>query len=179
MGRPIANGLEAAKAVRRAGEKHLVIERLSRDRKPECKGELERIATAGGVVFPLPGETGGGKGNEDSGKERAPLGQQMPEPGGSRVRAGGKRNFGADVSRLWKPGCDGPGLAMNRSIGDKVWVIVHLSLSSFSSSAVFIFCRVLCVVDLRSKELHDANLRTLWILRRCPSCCKSLALFLR
>lgn len=128
LGNSTENRLEAAKAARWTGKKHLVIERLSWDHKPECKGELERIEAAGGVVFPLPNETGGGKGDEHSGKERAPVGQLMPEPERNRVRSGRKRDFWADVSRVWKPGCDGPGLAMSRSIGDKVWLIMHLSL---------------------------------------------------
>lgn len=52
LGKPTESRLEVAKAVRREGEKHLVIERLSWDRKPGCKGDLGRIGDAGGVVFP-------------------------------------------------------------------------------------------------------------------------------
>ncbi|CAN0420022.1 unnamed protein product, partial [Scytosiphon promiscuus] len=71
----------------------LVAQRLSRDHKPENKGERERIQAAGGIVFPLPrsGTLGDGDGRE-----------------------------GPDVPRVWAASGEGPGLAMSRSIGDKV-----------------------------------------------------------
>lgn len=85
----------------------LVAERLSRDHKPESAGELERIQAAGGVVFPLPTRrdvaAGGGNGVIES---------TFPPAAG--------RDFGVGVPRVWRAGGDGPGLAMSRSIGDKV-----------------------------------------------------------
>lgn len=90
----------------------LVAERLSRDHKPESAGELERIQAAGGVVFPLPTRrdvaAGGGNGVIES---------TFPPAAG--------RDFGVGVPRVWRAGGDGPGLAMSRSIGDKVTLVLR------------------------------------------------------
>ena len=99
--------------------RELVVERVSRDHKPECSGELERIEAAGGVVFPLPCRTGGG-GNNGSGTSTAAPGPKYGEPPGGRDEATKVRDFGAGIPRVWKGGGGGPGLAMSRSIGDKV-----------------------------------------------------------
>ncbi|CAM9312728.1 unnamed protein product [Ectocarpus sp. 13 AM-2016] len=93
----------------------LVMERLSRDHKPESKGELERIRAAGGIVFPLPrsGSCGGlGAGGVTGG---AP-----PTAAGSKKGLiAAARGIAAGTPRVWTTSGDGPGLAMSRSIGDK------------------------------------------------------------
>lgn len=105
--------------------RRLIVERLSRDHKPECRSELQRIQAAGGTVFPLPtsqGDSGGGAGT-------AP--PQHEELGGARDRML-VRDFGAEVPRVWKAGASGPGLAMSRSIGDKVKCEGHPPLTTSS-----------------------------------------------
>ncbi|CAN0064547.1 unnamed protein product [Ectocarpus sp. 8 AP-2014] len=93
----------------------LVTERLSRDHKPESKGELERIRAAGGIVFPLP-RSGSGSGSGTGGV----TGGAPPTAEGSKkglIMAA--RGITAGVPRVWTASGDGPGLAMSRSIGDK------------------------------------------------------------
>lgn len=113
-GGTVETGVEARGAV----TGRLIVERLSRDHKPECNDELERIQAAGGVVFPLPSRTVGGG--------YMGTGTPADSPGLRRgqVRAwqngGIVRDFGAEVPRVWRAGGRGPGLAMSRSIGDKV-----------------------------------------------------------
>lgn len=97
----------------------LIVERLSHDHKPDCKNELERIQAAGGVVFPLP-ITGG---EDDSGGGDSGIitpGLTCGGQGKSREERTNVRGFGMGVPRVWKASGDGPGLAMSRSIGDKV-----------------------------------------------------------
>lgn len=93
----------------------MVTERLSRDHKPESKGELERIRAAGGIVFPLPRSgSGGGWG------AGVVTGGAPPKAEGSKkglITA--PRGIAAGVPRVWTASGDGPGLAMSRSIGDK------------------------------------------------------------
>lgn len=103
----------------------LVAERLSRDHKPESAGELERIQAAGGLVFPLPrrdNAAGGGTGVIEA---------TIPPAAGRHQATGIReqeltvaRDFGAGVPRVWRAGGDGPGLAMSRSIGDKVILVL-------------------------------------------------------
>lgn len=108
--------------------RELVVERVSRDHKPECSDELARIEAAGGVVFPLPCRVGGG-GTGGSGTVTAALGPKYGDPPGGRDGATKVRDFGAEISRVWKGGGGGPGLAMSRSIGDKVGAGCFLLLS--------------------------------------------------
>lgn len=106
----------------------LVAERLSRDHKPESTGELERIQAAGGVVFPLPRRdttaAGGGHGPIESASPRAAGYQQAT--GIRKQELTTARDFEAEVPRVWRAGGDGPGLAMSRSIGDKVICVLPL-----------------------------------------------------
>lgn len=115
----------------------LVAERLSRDHKPESAGELERIQAAGGVVFPLPSRRDTAAGGSGSGVVQATF---SPAAGGCRQATGVReqelttaRDFGAGVPRVWRAGGDGPGLAMSRSIGDKV--VLGVGPSAFDVSA--------------------------------------------
>lgn len=100
--------------------RELVVERVSRDHKPECSDELERIEATGGVVFPLPCRTGGGGTASGDGTATAAPGPKYGEPPEGRDGATKVRDFGAGTPRVWKAGGGGPGLAMSRSIGDKV-----------------------------------------------------------
>lgn len=96
----------------RGSDRRVVVERLSRDHKPECSDELKRIQAAGGVVFPLQSAAvRGGRGVS---------GVPTAVQGGRQEGAETVRDFGAEVSRVWRPGGSGPGLAMSRSLGDKV-----------------------------------------------------------
>lgn len=106
----------------------LVAERLSRDHKPESAGELERIQAAGGVVFPLPRRdvaAGGGSGVIET---AFPLAAGSHQATGIREQelTTAARDFGTGVSRVWRAGGDGPGLAMSRSIGDKVVLVLRV-----------------------------------------------------
>ncbi|CAM9896539.1 unnamed protein product, partial [Pylaiella littoralis] len=97
----------------------LVVERLSRDHKPESKGELERIQAAGGIVFPLPRKDVGARDGRGAGGSAT--GAAFPPANGRHQAAGcSVRDFGAEVPRVWTADGDGPGLAMSRSIGDKM-----------------------------------------------------------
>lgn len=93
--------------------RRLTVARLSRDHKPEYRGELERIQAAGGTVFPLPDQHHGGGGGEGM---VPPRHEELERARHTTL----VRDFGADVPRVWKAGGSGPGLAMSRSIGDKV-----------------------------------------------------------
>lgn len=107
-----------------ASRGRLVAERLSRDHKPESNGELERIQAAGGIVFPLPrrdASSGGGGGV---------AGETFPPPSGGDQSLMTARDFRAGVPRVWAGG-NGPGLAMSRSIGDKVWFTTGVFLLPF------------------------------------------------
>lgn len=96
----------------------LAVERLSRDHKPELDDELRRITVAGGVVFPLPSKSSAADGLP-GGSGWLGLRKGQTGPGkGQHVMA--SRDFGAEVPRVWRPDGNGPGLAMSRSIGDKV-----------------------------------------------------------
>lgn len=104
----------------------LVAERLSRDHKPESAGELERIQSAGGVVFPLPTrrDTAAGGGNGVIESTFPPTGEGGQQATGTREQElTTARDFGVGVPRVWRAGGDGPGLAMSRSIGDKVTLV--------------------------------------------------------
>lgn len=105
--------------------RRLIVERLSRDHKPECRIELQRIQAAGGKVFPLPTSQGG----SGDGVRKAP--SQYEELGGGRDKML-VRDFGVEVPRVWKAGGSGPGLAMSRSIGDKVKCDGRSSLTTSS-----------------------------------------------
>ncbi|CAN0458698.1 unnamed protein product [Ectocarpus sp. 12 AP-2014] len=93
----------------------LVTERLSRDHKPESKGELERIRAAGGIVFPLPKSGSGG----DSGAGGVAGGAPPTAEGSKKGLITAARGIAAGIPRVWTASGDGPGLAMSRSIGDK------------------------------------------------------------
>lgn len=113
----------------------LVAQRLSRDHKPESTGELERIQAAGGIVFPLP------RRDAAAGRDGGVIDVNFP-PVAGRQQATGIRNqglttardFGAGIARVWRAGGDGPGLAMSRSIGDKVILGVPCALTYGSCS---------------------------------------------
>lgn len=50
-----------------------------------------------------------------------PLDEEEPAPGGGDDDGGRAARASVwSVPRVWRAGCDGPGLAMSRSIGDKV-----------------------------------------------------------
>ncbi|CBJ27993.1 conserved unknown protein [Ectocarpus siliculosus] len=94
----------------------LVTERLSRDHKPESKGELERIRAAGGIVFPLPRSGSGG----GSGAGGVTGGAPPTAEGSKKGLKTAARGIAAGIPRVWTASGDGPGLAMSRSIGDKM-----------------------------------------------------------
>ncbi|CAM9280952.1 unnamed protein product, partial [Scytosiphon promiscuus] len=107
----------------------LVAQRLSRDHKPENKGERERIQAAGGIVFPLPrsGTLGDGDGGEGPDVARESTNPAKNSEHGRHRAAGTRekelataRDFGSEVPRVWAASGEGPGLAMSRSIGDKM-----------------------------------------------------------
>lgn len=106
------------------GRGRLVAERLSRDHKPESKGELERIQAAGGIVFPLPNR------DASSGGEGDVAGATFTPAAGCDQRLMTVRDFRAGVPRVWAGG-NGPGLAMSRSIGDKVRVRYLYAIATF------------------------------------------------
>lgn len=124
-------GSEETRASGRGGSGgSLVAERLSRDHKPEGKGERERIHASGGVVFPLPrgdgaGDAGGERGEGGvageslSPAETSKWGRQRAADAKGQGFAAA-RDFRAEVPRVWTASGEGPGLAMSRSIGDKV-----------------------------------------------------------
>ncbi|CAM9839490.1 unnamed protein product [Ectocarpus sp. 4 AP-2014] len=93
----------------------LVTERLSRDHKPESKGELERIRAAGGIVFPLPRSGSGG----GSGAGGVTGGAPPTAEGSKKGLITTAKGTSAGIPRVWTASGDGPGLAMSRSIGDK------------------------------------------------------------
>lgn len=110
--------VETGVQVRGAVIGRLIVERLSRDHKPECDDELERIQAAGGVVFPLP-NTSIGSGYMGRRAQAGSPGLRLGQVRACR-NEGIVRDFGAKVPRVWRADGRGPGLAMSRSIGDKV-----------------------------------------------------------
>lgn len=99
---------------------HLAVEQLSHDHKPECTGELERIRAAGGMVCPVPCGNRYYPDTEKIGKGRPPVNEGRCADWPEREGLLAARDFGRDVSRVWRASGGGPGLAMSRSIGDKV-----------------------------------------------------------
>lgn len=123
-----AENVSAGAGSRAGGSRaRLVAERLSRDHKPESTGELERIQAAGGVVFPLPRRdtaAGGGSGVIEA--TFPPAAGRDQETGIQKQELTTARDFGVGVPRVWRAGGDGPGLAMSRSLGDKVILVLRV-----------------------------------------------------
>lgn len=104
-----------------ASERRLVVQQLSRDHKPEREGELERIRAAGGKVVPLPNRgLGGGGGRGPGRRARAQCTALRPEQARAYRDEAVARDFREEVQRVWRADGHGPGLAMSRSLGDKV-----------------------------------------------------------
>lgn len=144
--------------------RELVVERISRDHKPECSDELARIEAAGGVVFPLSCATGGG-GTSGSGNATATAAQPGPKYGelpGGRDGATKVRDFAAEISRVWKADGGGPGLAMSRSIGDKVCARVSVFEPRYLSLICIISITDLCWVG----RTRGIRLSTVTMLHR-------------
>lgn len=96
----------------------LVVQRITRDHKPELEDELKRIRASGGIVFPLQGKRSDACG-VSRGAELMGVDSRQGRSGGPRS-TGLVRDFAVDVPRVWRAGSNGPGLAMSRSIGDEV-----------------------------------------------------------
>lgn len=114
-----SGGLDMGSEMSGSKTGRLVAERLSRDHKPERKDELDRIRAAGGVVFPLPLRSAVGGGGTKRGVQAGSPGLRCGQASAWQ-NEGIARDFDAEVPRVWRADGNGPGLAMSRSIGDKV-----------------------------------------------------------
>ncbi|CAM9254056.1 unnamed protein product [Choristocarpus tenellus] len=95
---------------RSSHSQQVVAERLTRDHKPHQKKELARIQASGGVVSPLPT-------NRSETERVRNLVEEGNEGGGNPTHS---QDGTFHVPRVWLRSGEGPGLAMSRSIGDKV-----------------------------------------------------------
>lgn len=114
----------------------LVTERLSRDHKPESKGELERIRAAGGIVFPLPRSGSGGGWGAGGVTGGAPPTAEDSKKG--LITAA--RGVATGIPRVWTASGDGPGLAMSRSIGDKARTRASFFLDCRTALSTTVLC---------------------------------------
>lgn len=148
-----------------ASRGRLVAERLSHDHKPESKGELERIQAAGGIVFPLPrrdASSGGGGGVAAA---------AFPPAAGGDQSLTTARDFRAGVPRVWAGG-NGPGLAMSRSIGDKVrfmTILLPFYIILTLRHGRFLFVRVAVLVQYRTLRFSSFEQRP---HSTCPGRCR-------
>lgn len=159
---------EVGARVRGRSRGGLVAERLSRDHKPENKGELERIQAAGGIVFPLPRTSALGDG--DGYREGGSVAGEAKKSKHGRHRAANTReqglatarDFGAEVPRVWATNGEGPGLAMSRSIGDKVrtstcTAMYLLVLVRWRNVCWLVWAFKSCTAEGRTVRLHGTR----------------------